>query len=152
MLVASVTVHAQLIERVLARVDGSIIMLSDVRAAIALGLVDVPAGAAAETAALEQLIDRQVALREVARFTAIEPDAAAIDRQAAAMKARAGANLQSLMQATGLDEARIRDLARDTLRLQSYVRQRFGAAATLGDADVRQWTSDARTRASIARP
>lgn len=152
MLVASLTVQAQLIERVLARVDGSIIMLSDVRAAMGLGLVAVPAGDAAEQAALEQLIERQVLLREVARFTAIEPTTAAIDELAASMKARAGANLPVLMQTTGLDDRRIRDLARDTLRLQSYVRQRFGEAATLRDEEVRQWTSDARSRASIVRP
>jgi len=33
--------------------------------------------------------------------------------------------------------------------MQAYVRQRFGAAATLADPEVRQWLRDARTRATV---
>jgi hypothetical protein len=139
------------IERVLARVDASVIMLSDLRAAIGLGLVEAPAGPEDEGAALDRLIDRQVMLHEVARFAPPEPPDAAIDEAVAAMKARAGATLPALMQTTGIDDASIRELARDTLRIQLYVRQRFGATATLRDGDVLQWLADARKRATVIR-
>ena len=147
-----IAVPAQtVIERVLARVDAAVIMLSDVRAAIGLGLVDV-SGPDPERAALDRLIDRQVLLHEVARFSPPEPAEAAIDQVAAAMKARAGTRLPEVMKATGIDDARIRELARDTLRIRSYVRQRFGAAASLADVDVGQWVRETRTRATIVEP
>ena len=139
------------IERVLARVDASVIMLSDVRAAIGLGLVDAPAGPDGERLALDRLIDRQVLLHEVARFSPPEPSAGAIEETAALMRARAGARLPELMKTTGIDDTRIRELARDTLRIQSYVRQRFGTAATLADADVGQWLRDTRKRATVVQ-
>jgi hypothetical protein len=141
----------QLLDRVVARVDSGIILLSDVRAAVALGVVEA-AGPDPDRAGIEPLIERQVILGEVARFPAPEPTAMAIDEQTAMMTARAGGGLAALMQATGIDEPRIRELARDTLRIQAYVKQRFGAAATLTDPEVRQWLRDARMRATVIEP
>ena len=57
----------------------------------------------------------------------------------------------TMMQATGLDEQRIRALARDTLRIQAYVKQRFGVTATVNDPEVRQWARDARARAAVVK-
>jgi hypothetical protein len=74
----------------------------------------------------------------------------AVNALATAMRARAGTGLDALMRATGIDEARVREMARDTLRIESYVRQRFGASATLQQPDVRQWLRDVRSRAAIA--
>jgi hypothetical protein len=54
------------------------------------------------------------------------------------------------MRATGIDEEKVREMARDTLRIEAYVRQRFGANATLQQADVRQWLRDVRGRAAVA--
>jgi hypothetical protein len=139
----------QFLDRVLARVGSSVITLSDLRAAVGLGLVEPGSGPDAERASLEQLVQRQALLAEVARFPAPAPAAVAIDDLATAMKARSGAALDALVQSTGIDEARIRELARDTLRIQDYVRQRFGAAATLDAPDVRQWMRDVRARATV---
>ena len=129
----------QLLDRVVARVNGYAITLSDVNAALALGVVEAPEGAGRETTATARLIDRQLMLAEVARFAPPEPDMAALDRETAAMKARAGTRLASVMQATGLDEPRIRDLARDTLRIQAYLNQRFGTTVQVSDQDVGEY-------------
>jgi hypothetical protein len=142
----------QLLDRVLARVGSSVITRSDLSAAIGLGLVEPASGPDAEGVSLEQFVQRQVLLAEVARFPAPAPAEAAIDELATAMKTRAGAALDELVRSTGIDEARIRDLARDTLRIQGYVRQRFGAASTLNDPDVRQWMRDVRARATVVEP
>ncbi len=139
----------QLLERVVARVDANVILLSDVRAAVALGVVTVPDGAG-DSAGIEPLIERVVVLGEVARFPAPEPTEQAVDELATSMQRRAGSRLEEVMLATGIDEPRIRALARDTLRIQAYVRQRFGAAATVNDPEVRQWIRDARARAVVA--
>jgi hypothetical protein len=124
----------QLIDRVLVRVNGAAITQTDLQAAVGLGVV-----AGDETAALEQLIDRELLLAEVARFTPPEPPPAAIEMELAAMKARVGARLPALMQTTGVDEQRLRELARDTLRIQAYLTQRFGVTASVTDDDVLQY-------------
>jgi hypothetical protein len=139
----------QLLDRVLARVDSAVITLSDARAAIGLGVVE-SSTSEPDAAAVQQLIDRQVLLVEVGRFPSPEPATEAVDALAATLRARAGSRLDALMRTTGIDEARVREMARDTLRIEAYVRQRFGATATLQQADVRQWLRDVRGRAAIA--
>jgi hypothetical protein len=129
----------QLLDRVVARVNGSAITLSDVNGALALGVINAPAGAQQEAAATEQLIQRQLVLAEVARFAPPEPDPAAVDREVAAMKARAGARLPTVMLTTGIDEARIHDMARDMLRIQAYLNQRFGTTVQVSDDEVMQY-------------
>jgi len=126
----------QLLERVVARVGGYAITLTDVNAAVALGVVEVPLGPPQVAEATQQLIDRQLVLSEVARFAPPEPEVAAVDREVAAMKERVGARLDALMQSTGLDEARLRDIARDTLRIQAYLNQRFGTTVQVSDEEV----------------
>jgi hypothetical protein len=130
----------QLLDKVLARIGSSAITLSDVRAAAGLALVD--AKTPDDPAALSQVIDRQLMLMEVARFPPAEPSAAAIDQQVEAMKKRAGPALAELMKSTGLDEARLRDLARDALRIQAYIMQRFGTIAIVGEDDARRYYDD----------
>jgi hypothetical protein len=131
-----------LLDRVVVRVDGYAITLTDVRAAIGLGLVETPADAgdaAVPESAVQEMADRQLLLNELARFPPPEPAAAAVDREVAALKARVGNRLPALMQATGLDEARIRNLARDTVRLQAYINQRFGAIPQITDDDAARY-------------
>jgi hypothetical protein len=128
----------QPLDRVVARVNGNALTQSDVNAAIALGIInDASAGDA--TAAVDQLIRRQLVLAEVARFAPPEPDPALVDGEVATMKTRAGARLPQVMQSTGIDEIRIRDMARDTLRIEAYLNQRFGTTVQVSDEEVRQY-------------
>ena len=135
----------QLLDRIIARVDGAAITLTDVRAALALGIVEAPDGANQEAVAAERLIDRQLMLAEVARFAPPEPDAAAIDKEVAAITARTGGKLAGIMESTGIDEARVREMARDTLRIASYLDRRFGPDR----AGMDQWMRDLRRRANV---
>ena len=128
----------QLLDRVVARVNGYAITLSDMKAAQALGLVDVP-GDAGEQAIVERLVDRQLMLIEVARFAPPEPPPAAVAREVEAITARAGGRLATIMEATGLDEGRLRDIARDTLRIEAYLNQRFGPIVQLTEEEVLQY-------------
>ena len=128
----------QLLDRVVARVSGYAITLSDVKAALALGLVDVPPEAG-EQAVIERLVDRQLVLAEVARFAPPEPPAEAVAREVAAMTMRTGGRLRSIMETAGLDEGRLRDIARDTLRIDAYLNQRFGPTVQLTEEEVLQY-------------
>jgi hypothetical protein len=142
----------ELLDRVVALVNGTPITLSDVNAAIGLGIAEVPAEGDPVAAAQLQLIDRQLILAEVARFAPPEPGEAAIAAEVAALRADAGARLETLMRDTGLDERRLRDIARDTLRIRAYLDQRFGAGAEVRDEAVAQWVRDLRGRAEITTP
>lgn len=129
----------QLLDRVVARVRGEAITLTDVQAAIGLGVVEVPAGADPEAAATDLLIERQLVLTEVARFPPPEPSATRIGAESAALAARAGTGLAALMASTGIDEARVRAIARDNLRIRAYLDQRFGATVQLTEDEVARY-------------
>ena len=130
----------QPLDRVMARIGSNAVTLTDVKAAVGLGLVD--AKSPDDSSALSLAIDRQVMLIEVARFPPAEPSDVAINQQVEAMRKHAGAALPELMKSTGLDEGRLRDLARDTLRIQAYIMQRFGATANVGEDDARRYYDD----------
>jgi hypothetical protein len=125
-----------LIDRVLARIDGAPLTLTDVRTAIGLGLIPVPSGSDAIAAGTQQLIDRQLELIEVQRFPPPEPPPAAVAAEAARLKVNAAARLPALMQSTGLTEQRITDIARDNVRIAGYLDQRFGTAVQVSDEEV----------------
>jgi hypothetical protein len=159
----------QLLDRVLARIGTEAITQTDVEALVEFGLVE--ARSPTVPAAVQQAIDRQLVLREVARFPPAEPPAAEVEKQLAAMKARVGDRLGQMLQITGLDEDRLRGLARDTLRIRNYLQQRFGISAQVGEEEARKYfdahrdeftrngmpltfeeaAADARQRAAAAR-
>jgi hypothetical protein len=132
----------QLLDRVLARIGTEAITQTDVQALVEFGLID--ARSATEPAAVQQAIDRHLTLNEVARFPPGEPPAADVEQQLAAMKARVGDRLDGVMRATGLDEDRLRGLARDTLRIRSYVQQRFGINVQVGEDEARKYFEEHR--------
>ena len=71
------------------------------------------------------------------------------------MKARAGAGFDALVLATGLDEARLRQLARETLRIRAYVAQRFGTTAQVTEDEARKYYEehpDEFTRDGVRMP
>ena len=128
----------QLIDRVLARVGTTAVTMTDVRIAIELGLVEA-SGQNQQSVALERTIDRQLQLTEVARFAPPEPAVAAVQEEIAALKARAGPNLSALMTSTGLDEGRLEQVARETLRIRAYIAQRFGTTVQATEDEARKY-------------
>jgi len=115
---------AEIIERVLAVVDGSIITLSEAHAATRFGLVS------ADTldAVVDRLIDRRLALTEIDRYAPPEPTAENIDEALAAMQATFASpdQLQAALAETGLTIVQLRRHARDELRIRAYEQERFG--------------------------
>jgi len=143
-LVAVVTALApvagqELLDRVVARVGATAITLSDVRAAIVLGLVAIPAGADPVEGGTDQLLDRQLVLAEVERFPPAEPSPEAIAAEQAALLAAAGGQLPALVEETGFDEARIAQTARDSARIEAYLAERFGTNLPVSDDDVARY-------------
>jgi hypothetical protein len=131
--------RAQLIDRILAVVAGRPITLSDVTAAMRLGLV-ANAGEAGDgqQAALNALIDRRLQLVEVNRYLPPEPPAADIDGRVAQVRARFDSQeaFDRALEETGVTEAQLRAYVRDTLRIDGYLRQRFGASSQPSEDEI----------------
>jgi hypothetical protein len=128
----------QVLDRALARVGATPIMLTDLTAARALGVVEAPEGAAGDLEALNRMIDRQLALGEMAKFPGPEPHATLVDEEVARMTALVGGRLPAILEAAGLDERRLRELARNTLRIQAYLQEKF-PPGPVSDGDARQY-------------
>jgi hypothetical protein len=148
-------VHGQqLLDRVLARVDGVPVTFTDVQAAIGVGIIQAGSGDAIAEAT-QQMIDRQLELTEVQRFPPPEPSPDTVAREAARLTMNAGPRLPMLMQTTGLTEQRITDMARDNLRIAGYLDQRFGTTVQVSDDEVAAYyrTHEAEfTKGGVAVP
>jgi hypothetical protein len=128
-----------LLDRVVARVNGTAILLSDVRAAASFGLIDA---APESDDAVEQMVQRTLLVEEVNRFPPPEPSAEAVDAEVGRLRERVGGSFDAVEQATGLTNDHIRLLARDRLRIQTYLDQRFGVTVPLTDEQVLQYYRD----------
>lgn len=141
-LLAGETLGAQLIERVLAVVAGEPITLSDVNAAMRLGLVhEASANADRVQATLDALIERQLQLIEVNRYVPPEPTEAEIDARLAQIRARfeSAAALETAMKDVGVTLPQLRARVRDNLRIESYLQQRFGASYQPGEEEIARY-------------
>ena len=125
-----------LLDRVVARVNGSVLLLSDVRAAVIFGLVEGPADS---ELAVEEMVQRALLVEEVNRFPPPEPAAEAVDAELDRLRVRAGSSLEDVARGTGLSPENVRLLARDRLRIQGYIDQRFGVTVPLTDEQVLEY-------------
>ena len=143
----SVSPSAEIIDRVLAILPGQIVTLSDVEAALDLGLVERASDGDRIAAGLAAVIDRVLMLNELRRVSPPEPSPAAVDERVALMRQRFTAvELSRLLAARGLDDTVLRLYAADDLRLAAYLDERFSAAAQPTDEEIRQAGESARQR------
>jgi hypothetical protein len=126
------------LDYVVARVGDEAIFKTDVRAAIGLGVVELGNDLNPEEAALQRLIERRLMRRELLRGTPAEPTPDAIEAEVQRMKNYAAVTLKSVMAANGVDEERLRTLARDTLRIELYLDTRF-PRLDVSDAEAEQY-------------
>jgi hypothetical protein len=139
----SVVLSAEIIDRVLAVVAGQLIMQSDVAAARGLGLVSSATAPDATRETLSRLIDRALILAEVDRYAPPEPEAAAVDREIQAVRARlpSAQAFEAVLKRVGIDEQHLRETLRQDLRIRAYLDQRFTVAAP-GEEDLRRYYRD----------
>ncbi len=131
---------APIIDRVMAVVSGTIITLSDVEAAIATGIIAPPKGPDPIGTALNELIDRTLMLIEVDRYAPPEPRPQRLDTRVSELRARlGGTDADRQLSKYGLSEQSLRSIARDDLRLQAYLNQRFTSVDPVTDEDVERY-------------
>ncbi len=145
-MVPAVLAQTGTLDRILAVVSGHVIMHSDVRAFIELGLVDVDpiGGTNAWKDALSQLVERRLTLDEVDRFVIAGPPPARIDRALEAVRARfagAGAFTAALAQ-VGYTEDDLRQVLHDDARRDAYFEERFATASQLTEEELRAYHAE----------
>jgi len=144
-----VTGNQELIDRTLALVGGQPITLSDVRAALALGLVQGEPVANPVSSAALALVDRELILREVQRYAPPAPGDTAVDARLEDIRKRFpdAAALSRVLDTHGFTDARLRAWVRDDLRTQAYLAQRFASASTPTEQELS--SAYARARAEF---
>lgn len=129
---APVTPQAQvnILDRILAIVNGEVVTLSDVRAARQLKLI-ADADRWTDEQVLNALIERHLTTNEVARYSQAEPAAAEVAARRAAWEAALprGVTASAALATVGMREGALTDWFRADLRLAAYLDQRFTAAA-----------------------
>lgn len=145
---------AEIIDRIMAVAASQPITLSDIVAARQFQLIDVPAGTSDPTGyVLDRLIERNLMLTEVDRFQPPEPDATEIARRLDQMQARTGSagDFEKGLAVTGTTREQLRRFVRDSLRLETYLNQRFGTLIdpTERQAALNNWVAELRRRAQV---
>jgi hypothetical protein len=145
--------NADVIDRIMAVVNGQPITLSDVNAAIQFQLVDVPPGTPDPvTYALDRLIERTLLLSEVERFQPPEPDPIEMTIRIDESERRFGtAAFEKALAVTGMTREPLRRHLRDDLRITTYLNQRFGASTDPVErrAAMTAWLGELRKRADV---
>jgi hypothetical protein len=132
---------AQVVDRVVAIVSGTVILLSDARAELALGLFDPGAARDPIEAAMRWLIDRQLVLDEAGRGDRVDVEPAALGQALDGVRQRfaSDAEYRRALAGLGLDERGLQRLVRDTLTARLYVERRFDSVLPPTEEELREY-------------
>jgi hypothetical protein len=137
----------EVVERVLAVVDGHLITLSDVHAVRTLGLVQAaPAASDGTDPAVDKLIDRALVLQEVERYAPPAPDERIIEARVRDIThaGQQSGPLADRLAILGLSEAWLQQWIRDDLRIQAYIDQRFTGVVQPSDEELEAYFREHR--------
>jgi hypothetical protein len=124
---------AEVIDRVLAVVNGQVITLSDVRTVGALGLVT----GRDEREVVARLVDRTLVLDEVTRYVPAAPADGVLDARIAGLRASVGeSRLDAVLRESGWTGSRLREHVRQDLLIEAYIAQRFAFTEAPTDDEV----------------
>ena len=145
----AVSVSAQQLDQVLAVVSGQIVLRSDVRAFLELGLVakiESPDPIQRDQYYVTRLIERQLALDEVNRYRIPIPASEEVEEEIGVIQDRLGGEpgLNKLLLSVGLGLSDLRQILQDNIRMEQYVSERFGDANQLSEADLSSYFSEHR--------
>lgn len=142
---------AQQLDQILAVVSGQVVLRSDVRAFLELGLIeeiDASDKTQSDQYYVTKLIERQLALDEVNRYRMPTPTSEEIDRALAAIRGRLGgeSELSTLLALVGLGVPDLKQILQDDIRTTVYISERFGDANQLSESELISYFDDNRGR------
>jgi|AP45_3_1055517.scaffolds.fasta_scaffold40353_1 hypothetical protein len=137
-------VSLDLVDRVLADVARQVIMLSDVRAFLELGLVDPPASADPVPETLTALIERQLVVNEISANVIEEPSTQEVEGQMAVVAERLGGlgALRAVLPSVGFTAEDLKQLLREDLRVERYLARRFPGARQPTEEELAAWMQE----------
>lgn len=140
-----------LLDRVLAVVSGTIITLSDVRAAIELGFVDTRDARDPVGVGVTRLIERRLVLDEALRYEMWDPDMVSVEAMLVWARQRyaSEAEWESAKRRLGLTDDGIRTMAADILLVELFVERRFESQPLPSEAELQAYFD--RHRAAFVR-
>jgi len=140
----STVASAEIIDRILAVVDGRLITLSDARGVVRMGLEARPGPGDPIAATLDTLIDRQLVLMEVERYAPPEPAASVIQARVAALRNafEDAREFETALEEAGMRVEEMERYVRDSLRIENYLQQRFSASIQPREEDLLQYYRD----------
>ena len=146
---ATVSVSAQQLDQVLAVVSGQIVLRSDVRAFLELGLIEeieTSDTIQSDQYYVTKLIERQLALDEANRYRIPMPASERVEEALGAIQDHLGAEskLSSLLVLVGLGLADVRQILQDNIRIDMYIDERFGDASQLSESELISYFSNHR--------
>lgn len=150
----------QLLDRILAVVEGQVILLSDVRLFLDAGLAEAPAAADPVSGALGRLIERRLILEEAARYVLDDPAPGEVAAGVRRIERHVGGPdaLDALLTATGHSPQDLEQVVRDGLRIERYLARRFppptppSAAGTAArQALIDDWLAGLQARGRVIR-
>lgn len=148
---AAASAQQAVIDRILSRPHGEIVLLSDVWQAISLRLL--PEDSLTPEAALRAIENRRLILSEVNRLPATEPSDAALEARRDEWEARlaaAGVDRVAEMRRLGMADAALLAWFRNDLRIRDYLDRRFAATPEPDrPAAIADWIAFLRERAGL---
>jgi len=132
---------AELVDRVLAVVSGTVITLSDARIALAFKAVDASGAADPIAVTLRWLVDRQLVLDEVSRDDTRDLEKARVAEGLARLRSADPSDeaFARGLERLGLDQAGARRWVEDTLRMQDYLARRFDTVFPPTDEELLEY-------------
>jgi hypothetical protein len=159
---AGAAAQTQVLDRIVATVGQQVITLSDVRAAVGLGLLPESSSESPSESqplpigvVVEKLVDRELMRAEIDRFGVVAPAPELLAARIEAIRKRFASQqaFDAALEAHGLSDARFRAWVADDWRIEQYIQQRFDAASQPTDEDVLQYfQSREREFAKNGRP
>ena len=142
----------QLLDRILAVVQGQVILLSDVRLFLDAGLVEPSSAVDPVPPALERLIERRLILEEAARYVVEEPAPGEVDARMRGVVQRVGGRpaLEAALAAAGYTTPALEQVVQEDLRIERYLARRFPAAAAR-QALIDDWLASLLARGAVIR-
>jgi len=140
---ASLISGPELLDRVVATVDGRAITLLELRRAELTGRMERKADETPEefdSRVLSAMIDDYLRYRDALRFAPAPPDAAAVDRAMSELRQRLraeGKDPEVEFRRAGLSDAEVRASVEKQLLVTKYVEDRFAAVVFVSSDDIR---------------
>lgn len=138
-----------MVNEIVAVVEGAPITLWDLDVETSLrgleqrGLVPVePPSTAERTQSLEQLVNRQLALRAADRFKVPNPNSGEIEAELAELREGAVQPLEQQLAAAGISEARLRYRLQTKLRIRALIQERLRELVRVSDQDVADYLKE----------